>query len=63
MRDKRRPLGCLLGGAVGKAGMPLKNSCPALYERLKAAYELERSDDLKADIQKILNGGIIFPGE
>ena len=63
MRDKRRPLGCLPGGAVGEAGMPLENSYPTLYERLKAAYELERSDDLKADIQKILNGGIIFPGE
>lgn len=56
-------MGCLPGGAVGKVEMPLENSCPTLYERLKAAYELERSDDLKAEIQKILNGGIHFPEE
>ena len=67
MNDKKegeaKVFGCLPGGAVGEAGMPLENSCPALYERLKAAYELERSDDLKAEIQKILNGGIHFPEE
>ena len=62
-REKRRFLGCLPGGAVGKVEMPLENSCPTLYERLKAAYEIERSDDLKAEIQKILNGGIHFPEE
>jgi len=48
---------------IKKAGTPLENSYPTLYERLKAAYELERSDDLKAEIQKILNGGIHFPEE
>ena len=48
---------------IKKAGMPLESCYPALYERLKAAYEMERSDKLKADIETILNGEINFPDQ
>ncbi len=48
---------------IEKAGKPLESCYPALYDRLAEAYTTEICEDLKADIQTILDGKTSFPEE